>query len=488
MIKEAYEAIQRGEDVRQNLSLLRRELKDKSEPAEIDLDVIKELLYEEDPKTRKNAALLLGDLQAQEALLELYHAYEKEEKNFVKSAYLAAMGKLDCTPYLDTFEKLCEKLCEMQPRVEDKKHVDEQVKELEKILLRQRGIKKHKFNGFLKKNRVILTTNRDYREVTKRELTGVRTEDHPLGVLAETEDFNTLLMARTNREILFPLQCEHRMKADAAYIGKELAASDLLSLLKKNHEGEEPFFFRLEIKSSMPLDKKAAFAKKIAQVIEDATKRALINSTTDYEVELRLLQNKEGTFFPCMKLYTLPMKRFSYRKNSIAASIHPARAALIMQLAKPYFTEGAQVLDPCCGVGTMLIERNVLVPTGDMYGLDIYGEAVEKARENAKQAGVRIQYINRDFFDFTHDYLFDEIITNMPVRGRKTKEEQDVFYQRFFAAAADHLKTGGYMILYSNEIGFVKKQLRLDSRYRMQQEYCIQKKDGYYIFIIVFKG
>ena len=23
-----------------------------------------------------------------------------------------------------------------------------------------------------------------------------------------------------------------------------------------------------------------------------------------------------------------------------------------------------------------------------------------------------------DFFDFKHDYLFDEIVTNMPVRGK----------------------------------------------------------------------
>lgn len=53
----------------------------------------------------------------------------------------------------------------------------------------------------------------------------------------------------------------------------------------------------------------------------------------------------------------------------------------------------------------MLMERDLLVPAGDMYGLDIFGEAVIKARENAKAAGRQINYINRDFFDFTHKYL-----------------------------------------------------------------------------------
>ena len=93
----------------------------------------------------------------------------------------------------------------------------------------------------------------------------------------------------------------------------------------------------------------------------------------------------------------------------------------------------AQIMDPFCGVGTMLIERNKLVPAREMYGIDLFGEAIAKARENTQNAGGRIWYINRDFFDFTHDYKFDEIITDMPPRGKKTKEEQDAFYARFFA-------------------------------------------------------
>lgn len=178
------------------------------------------------------------------------------------------------------------------------------------------------------------------------------------------------------------------------------------------------------------------------------------------------------------------MRRFSYRKEAVAASIHPANAALFMKLAEPYLKKGAQVLDPCCGVGTMLMERDLLVPAGDMYGLDIFGEAVIKARENAKAAGRQINYINRDFFDFTHKYLFDEIISNMPLRGKKTREEQDAFYSQFFDCAGKFLKNGGHMILYSNEGGFVKKQLRRHMEYRLLDEFCIREKEGFYLFIV----
>lgn len=487
MIEAIYEAIEKQEDVRKNLSLFRQCLKDEGTPKQVKTEVFTALLGAEDPKVRKNAALALGDMKMQEALFSLYHAYEKEDKNFVKSSYLAAMGRLDCKAYLKDFERLYEKLCGCVPAEEEKKHINAQIKELEKILLKLRGIKKHTFTGYDRKNRVILTTEKEFYEITANQVKRGKTAKHPLGVEVVTENLRQLLDIRTYRELLFSLKCKAKLAPDAKKIGEELADSDLLSLLGEWHDGDAPFYFRLEIRSTMSLDEKAAFAKKVASVIEERTGRALINSTTDYEVEIRLLQSRDGFFFPCVKLFTIPMKRFSYRKNSIGASMHPAQAALIMQLVKPYLKEDAQILDPFCGVGTMLIERNKLVPAREIYGIDIFGEAIEKARENTKAADMRAWYINRDFFDFTHDYKFDEIITDMPPRGKKSKEEQDELYARFFAKSAKHLAGDAVVILYSNEIGFVKKQLRLDSRFRLLQEYCMRKKDGYYIFIIGFK-
>ncbi|EKC63127.1 RNA methylase family, partial [human gut metagenome] len=148
----------------------------------------------------------------------------------------------------------------------------------------------------------------------------------------------------------------------------------------------------------------------------------------------------------------------------------------------------AQILDPFCGVGTMLIERDIRVPAREKYGIDIFGEAIRGARENASYAGEKINFINRDYFDFTHAYLFDEIITNMPVRGRKSKEETDAFYSRFFEKSAGLLKADGILVLYSNEQGFIRKQLRIRSDYRLLAEQCIREKDQFYLFVIQYKG
>lgn len=69
----------------------------------------------------------------------------------------------------------------------------------------------------------------------------------------------------------------------------------------------------------------------------------------------------------------------------------------MLYLAKPYLKEDAAVLDPFCGVGTMLIERNKVLPARSLYGIDIYGQAIEGARENTELAGAEISYIQKNF-------------------------------------------------------------------------------------------
>lgn len=488
MIEAVYEAIKQQSDVRKNLSLFRQCLKNETLEVEIQPEVFMNLLSDSDAKIRKNAALILGDLGCEEALFSLYHAYETEEKNFVKSSYLAAMGKLNCKKYLPDFKKRYEMLCALVPAEEDKKHINAEIKELEKIFLKYEGRTKHKFTGYKEEHSILLTVSKECREIVCGQIKKDKKQIHPLGVKVETADLKPYLALRTYRELLFFLDCEKKLSENPDKIGQALAESDLLSKLEKCHEGDAPFYFRLEIRSNQPLDKRTVFAKRIAAVLEEKSDRKLINSTSDYEVEIRLLQSKDGYFFPCVKLYTIPMRRFLYRKNSIATSIHPATAALMMEIARPYLQEGAQVLDPFCGVGTMLIERDKFIPAGDMYGTDIFGEAIEKARENTALAEKKIAYVNRDFFDFTHEYLFDEIISNMPVKGKKTKEEQSSFYEHFFEKAAKHLKENGVMVLYSNEKGFIKRQMRVDKRFHLLKEYLMREKDEYYLFVIRFKG
>jgi tRNA G10 N-methylase Trm11 len=186
-----------------------------------------------------------------------------------------------------------------------------------------------------------------------------------------------------------------------------------------------------------------------------------------------------------LRLYTIPEKRFAYRRESVASSIAPVNAALTVELARPYLKEEAQVLDPFCGVGTMLMERNYAVHAGTMYGIDLYGDAIEKARINTAYAGCRIHYINKDFFAFHHEYLFDEIITDMPqvTASRPAGEIRDL-YLRFFVCAGDCLKDEAILVLYATEPDFVLQGVRRNPEYRILRRHEINEKNHTTVFVI----
>ena len=126
-----------------------------------------------------------------------------------------------------------------------------------------------------------------------------------------------------------------------------------------------------------------------------------------------------------LRLFSIKDERFAYRKEYVAASIRPDLAATLVRLSADYLRSDIQTLDPFCGVGTMLIERLKYADVHPAYGIDIFGEAVNKARENAKLAGAKINFINRDYFEFKHKYRFDEIITNMPF-ATKAEDKQEI--------------------------------------------------------------
>lgn len=497
MIENYYKELQQHINIRENLSLIRSEIKDEGLRESFlemvgDGQILTAFLESDEPKVRKNAALLIGDLQLQQAAGLLLRAYEAEDKLFVKSSYLTALGKLDASEYLEVFKERRDFLASRDVAVEEKKHIGEELRELERLIIGIEGISRHKFTGLTESRDILLATNRELRNVTMKEAAGISPEVrrstslHPLGVLVHTKELLPFTRLRTYRELLFPINGRVGAKPeDAAAV---IWNSDMPKMLWESHREDAPFYFRLEMKSRMELDKKSSFAKRFGAELERLSGRRLLNSTRDYELEIRLIETKDGGFAAFYKLSTIPMKRFAYRKHAIAASIHPASAAMLVQLAAPYLKENAQILDPFCGVGTMLIERDICVPAREKYGIDIFGDAIRMARENASAAGEKINFINRDYFDFRHEYKFDEIITNMPLRGKKSREEMDVFYENFFKKSKEILARDAVIVMYSNEEGFVKKQLRLQNEYRLVQEYCVREKDHFYLFVIKYKG
>lgn len=489
MVREQYECLKSGQELRQNLIALKQELKEEEAKEELlkilegDYSILTELLSNPEPKVRKNAAMVLGRLKQRKNVLPLYEAYQRETQLFVKSDYLKALAELDYSEYKDALTKDLQKLEQYQPREEEEKHIREELTVLRKLVNAGNYRQRHKFCGYDETWELILTTGKKYQEITAAQVKGGEVSILKSGVRVITSHLKPVLEIPTYHEILFPLKLR-KISGGPKEVAKALADSDLLKLLYKAHKADDAFYFRLGLHSPRTLEQRSTFTKKCAFALEQETTGKLKNSASDYELEIRLFENHSGQFLPLVKLYTFTEDRFYYRKHTVAASIKPQQAALLARLAKPYLKEQGQILDPFCGVGTMLIERDRLCPAKMMYGIDIFGEAIAKARENTQLAGREIYYINRDFFDFSHKYLFDEIITDMPVRGKKTKEEHDQFYTAFFEKAEQTLAKHGKMILYSDEKNYIKKQLRLHKEFSLLKEYSMDEKDRYYLFII----
>jgi tRNA G10 N-methylase Trm11 len=135
-------------------------------------------------------------------------------------------------------------------------------------------------------------------------------------------------------------------------------------------------------------------------------------------------------------------------------------------------------------VGTFAIERNLWGKTADNYAVDIFGEAIAGARENAKLAGVDCNFVMKDFTQFSSKHLMTEIYADMPRLGKRTREELDALYRGCFDRFQELLASGGYLFLYSDEEGFVKKNLRLHTGLSLVRQMEIRPKEESSFYII----
>jgi len=487
-VKEIYAQICAGSDLRASLIELKKQMKETDrqdqfrEICEGHYDVIMKCLADDDPKVRKNAAAVLGLLRIQEALDVLMDAWEAEDTLLVRAEYILAMAELDCESCLDVFHRRLDELRSYEAPENERKHVRAEMAALQELILKKEGAKKHVFSGYHRTNEVILTTLPAFREALAADIP-FRKMMLKSGVRTMVSDMSVVQTGRLWQEMLFVLHGKKRFSADPELLAADLKETDLFGILTENHKGEPPFYFRVGVTGAMPKEETGAFAKKAAAAIERAYNGMLVNSVSNYEAEIRLAVGREGNVTPFLKLFTLPDHRFSYRKYSVAAGMRPQTAAGIMALAKPWLKEYAQVLDPFCGVGTLLLERRYAGPVRSAYGIDIYGEAIQKARANTKLAGMPVNYINRGYFDFTHEYLFDEIVTDMPVMSGD-RPQTDALYRRFFEKSAEVLSGRGRVFCYSREMGMMKKYLRISGRFRLLAEFCILEKSGAYLFVL----
>ena len=498
-MRDLIDNIQNGIEVRANLIKLKEILKEASEIdaflklIDWDMDFFRKHLQHEDAKVRKNILQIIGICELDGLADDVFAAYQQENTLFVRSEYLKVLKNWDVKVYLDAFAKQQRELMEQEEKEEMAKHTSAELRLLSDILKQYGRMKKHQFIGGDTMSVMILTTlsgkEKYLKDAIDRTIGEGKTTLVRGGVKVVSSDYDNLMKVRCFQEMLFVLPKATAITGEKK--GEQIANAGIVSYLEERLSGNSAISFRLDVRGALDADEKAKLIRNTSKELEYASKNRLVNAPSDYEVEIRLMKKKseKEEYAVYLKIPLLKDERFAYRKNALATSIQPYVAAMMMEIAAPYIEGRGQVLDPFCGVGTLLMERNYKEHAHSIYGVDIYKEAIVAAGEHAKRARMDIHYVQKDMAEFTHGYLFDLLVTNPPVPSQKLPKSEIVrIYQTFFDKCREWLKEEAVLVIYSQAADVFAEVLKKNAEFQVLVKTDIYKKKQSVMYVLRYIG
>ena len=416
------------------------------------LEALHKNLMGDAAKLRRNSARLMGAIKRPDMADVIITALKNETQRFVRPSMLLALGSIGG----DTAAEYLRSYNTEKPTDEtERKHYEEELNALNAAIRSTRPRVEHSFNGLSRSYVMELRSPDMMTHQLSEELGeyGFTTYDIRRNSLkVNTQEYETLYNARCFKEVLFPIVSGISANADIAF---SHSTAFLQRLMKDSHSGEPPYRFRVEV--DLECDDRRALIRQYSDMLEGDL---LKNSPSDYEVELRIEGNMRSARLYA-KLFTYKDMRFAYRNESIPASIDPSVAAAILRLASDYLSVNARVIDPCCGSGTLLIERGLLSPCSSLTGVDISHKAVEIARRNTVLSGVDAKYTVNDILRFVCHRPYDELICNLPFGNRVGSHSTcETLYAGLIARLPELVKKGGIAILYTMEFTLLKRLIR----------------------------
>lgn len=475
-----------GINVRESMISLKNDLDDNEDiKNDILYEKLVELLHDEDPKIRKNAAVLLGHFKKSHIRDILLDAYKKEAVDYVKDSYLKGLSLVNCKPIISELRDIQNDL--LNNKDVNTKHIQAQLKILNPLVRSYSSHKKKMIKLLHRDVDVILTTLPYYQFTLFDYVLDHKYKPVGRGVLVRTNSVYDLLPLRNYRDMIIPIKNCSKMDKDPIEILNRFATSNLLELLDILFDASGTFYYKFSDHSRNP---DPQLTTKVIKGFLEIFPGKLLNVTSNYEIEIILEEVRDNKVNAYLKLSQLDNPRFSYRKEVISNSMQPYVAATILETAKPYMKSYAKVLDPFCGSGITLIERCIMKPTSFALGIDIYGKGLEAAKRNSKAANLNIHYINKNALRFVNSEMFDEIVTDMPTFAQvKDREALRYTYDHFFKRIHRIVKPGGYVFLYTSEIALIEKNLRLQRDYlTLIEHYDVPRgRSMHYFFIIQVK-
>lgn len=386
------------------------------------------------PKVRKNAYRLMGALGNKTDGGCLKRALEKEDTFFAVPSLLLALGNLGEEEAIRSYV----------PPVSTEEAMDKHVAEI--VLARQKALQ-----TFEKEARPPLSRLSAPREVLCYAPEGfafcLLSELRGLGF--EVEEAGAAVKVTTDRmDLIYQADC---LTEALIPIAKEVPLDPQAVAQAVKDMPKEPY--RIELRGYV------RDRRKMIRLLSQSLGGD--NNPAAYDWELRVDCHMD-TADLYWKLCNVEDNRYPWRKRAIPASMHPALAACVSRYAMGLGKVGKpRVLDPFCGSGSLLFEREKWSPCKALIGVDKSGSAVEAARENARAGESKASFVTKDILRFESREGFDLILTNMPFGNRVgSHEDNKTLYRRFVSRLPYLLTEKGTAVLYTMEYKLLESCLK----------------------------
>jgi 23S rRNA G2445 N2-methylase RlmL len=191
---------------------------------------------------------------------------------------------------------------------------------------------------------------------------------------------------------------------------------------------------------------------------ELAARLGLVPATEEGDLLLRLRRVGDG-WEALLRMTPRPLATRAWRVQNVPGAPNATLACAIARLTEPYADD--RVLNICCGSGTLLIERLLLMPAQQVIGCDMNPVVLGYARENMHAAGLAGR-ARLECWDATglplDNASVDVIVADLPfgqLVGSHAENER--LYPQLLAEAGRVAQPGTRMVLLTHELRLLEE-------------------------------
>ena len=460
---ESLKSIIKNEDVRIRRSVVEmiRMNINKNKTA---VDILKEhYLIESDIKTKRRIIRAIGESLQNDLCQFLLDQLKDEKHRYIQASLILALGKLG---FKDWNKKIFTEIEKNGPVTDALKLAIGHTSGQRENIITKRPIGKY-----------LLKTYQGIEKYVKQELKENKEEGLTLSpgwLLLDSPSDKTSSAIGKLKLILddYYLFQKTAVTNDSTVMTEHIVK--LAEFINSLDGGTKVTGFRVVLPRKLSRLKNIKIVKKISKIIEKNT--SWLNNPSNYDIELRLVEINDNSYFIFKDRRWQTYQRSD--REILPASINTTVAAALcyttLELCKKQGITDYDLLDPCCGAGTILEEWLNIVSTARVDGIDLSAKAVTMANKNLTSFKNRFTVKTGDMRNLPFQKNSRScIVANLPFGIRvKSATSNNSLYHDFLKDAKRVLKPGGVIIIYTCDkksvLNAVKKlKLKITSQYNI---------------------